>query len=350
MNSRERVLKTLKGEMPDRVPLFEFIYQQAIYEATINKKPAAYNVLDAIDCSRVLGVDLVQGSLGAPEGWTPEFIKDDTYIDEFGTVYQITDASWPLNAPVDFPIKDKEDYKKYKWPDPTIKSRTYELIKGLERAKREIAVSGTVYGPFTQVWLMMGPEKMLINFYDEPDLMKNLMNDATDYLIEVVKAQDPLGIDVMLVAEDLGSNSGGFVSNEMFHEFILPYIERLLKTIKTPIFLHSCGGINEYMEDLIAAGIDAVHPLQRMAGMDLKTIKEKYGGRVTIVGNVNSSSTLPYGSPEDVEREVLECLDIGKPGGRYMMSSDHSLHPGIPVENIFKMFETTKKNGRYESL
>ena len=82
--------------------------------------------------------------------------------------------------------------------------------------------------------------------------------------------------------------------------------------------------------------------------MDLRTIKEKYGDRITLCGNVDSSRTLPYGTVEDVELETLACLEIGKPGGRYILASDHSLHDGISVENIKRMFAVGLEHGRYE--
>jgi uroporphyrinogen decarboxylase len=81
--------------------------------------------------------------------------------------------------------------------------------------------------------------------------------------------------------------------------------------------------------------------------MDIAYVKEKYGDRLTIAGNIDSSRILPYGSPEDVEKEVREAMAIAKPGGRYILSSDHSLHDGIPVENIKRLFKTGLETGVY---
>ena len=81
--------------------------------------------------------------------------------------------------------------------------------------------------------------------------------------------------------------------------------------------------------------------------MDIREIKEKFGHKICIVGNVDSSVTLPYGSPEDVDREVRECIRVAGPGGGYILASDHSLHDGIPVGNIKAMFDAGRKWGSY---
>ena len=91
--------------------------------------------------------------------------------------------------------------------------------------------------------------------------------------------------------------------------------------------------------------IAAIHPLQRTAGMDLRWVKEHYGRRFCIIGNVDSSRTLPFGTPEQVAAEAREAIDIAAPGGGYVLASDHSLHDGIPVENIRTLFRVGREYG-----
>jgi uroporphyrinogen decarboxylase len=68
--------------------------------------------------------------------------------------------------------------------------------------------------------------------------------------------------------------------------------------------------------------------------MDLRAVKAKYGRRFCLIGNIDSTRTLPYGTPADVAAEAQEAMAIAAPGGGYILASDHSLHDGIPVENI----------------
>ena len=74
-------------------------------------------------------------------------------------------------------------------------------------------------------------------------------------------------------------------------------------------------------------------------------MKEQYGHRFCLIGNIDSSRTLPYGTPADVAAEVREAIDIAAPGGGYILASDHSLHDGIPVENILAMFRVGPEYG-----
>ena len=122
---------------------------------------------------------------------------------------------------------------------------------------------------------------------------------------------------------------------------------RELKALGVPIILHSCGDVNMYLPDLVEAGIDGLNPLQRTANMDLKRVKDAFGDRISLVGNINASETLPYGSPADVEREVVEALRVAAPAGGYVMATDHSLHCGIPVSNVMALVKATRRHGVY---
>jgi uroporphyrinogen decarboxylase len=112
-----------------------------------------------------------------------------------------------------------------------------------------------------------------------------------------------------------------------------------------PVLLHSCGHIADYLDDLAETKIASVHPLQRTAGMDLCQVKEKYGRRFCIIGNIDSSRTLPYGTPAEAAAEVREAIDLAAPGGGYILASDHSRHDGIPVENIVELFRVGREYG-----
>jgi uroporphyrinogen decarboxylase len=129
---------------------------------------------------------------------------------------------------------------------------------------------------------------------------------------------------------------------------VLPYLDDLagyIDSLRVPVLLHSCGHITGYLDDIAQTKIVSIHPLQRTAGMDLRAAKEKYGSRFCLIGNIDSSRTLPFGTPEDVAAEVREAIDTAAPNGGYILASDHSLHDGIPVENILEMFQTGYEYG-----
>lgn len=348
MNSRERILKTIRGEIPDRVPMYDFLFQKEIYRALLNRECENYNVIDVIDVSRELHLDLADSKIDTAKGFETRYINENQYIDEWGTTYQKDEAAWPTDAPVAYPIQTYDDFKAYTFPDPTDAARYSGIQKGLEYANGEIAVTAGGNGPFTQAWMLMGPEELFINTMLEPEFIKALLRETTNYFIEVVKQLKKVGVDFITIAEDLGDSNQGFLRLDVFREIVLPELQRVMDAAAgTPVFFHSCGNINEYLDDIVDLGIAILHPMQRTAHMSLKEIKEKYGARVTLCGNVDSSRTLPYGTPEDVRKEAQECLDIAKKGGRFILASDHSLHDGISIENIKALFQTGLENGSY---
>lgn len=347
MNGRERILKTINGEIADRVPMFDFLFQQDIFRAVLGGKKEGYDLVEVIDASKKLDLDLAFGTVSVPVGYEVTRINENTYVDEWGTTYQQDAASWPVDAPIDFPIKDYEDFKKYKFPNPTDNGRFKGIKEGVDYANKEIAVMAGGNGPFTQAWMLMGPEELFVSVYTDPQFIKELLRETTDYYIGMIKPLQDAGVDMITLAEDLGDSNQAFLPPAKFKEFVLPELQRIMDAVDIPVFFHSCGHIKEYLDDIVDLGISVLHPMQRTANMSLKEIKEKYGHRVTLCGNVCSSATLPYGTTDDVEKEVVECMEIAKPGGRYILASDHSLHDGIGMENIYKMFDTARKHGAY---
>ena len=133
-----------------------------------------------------------------------------------------------------------------------------------------------------------------------------------------------------------------------FAQLYLPYLVELTEYVHglgVPVLLHCCGRFIDYLPDLAETKIAAIHPLQRTAGMDLRWVKEHYGRRFCIIGNIDSSRTLPFGTPATWRRRCGEAIGIAAPGGGYVLASDHSLHDGIPVENIRTMFAVGREYG-----
>ncbi len=354
MIPKERFLRALRLQPTDRVPLFDFLFQKPLFEALIGHAPESYNARDAMACTYALGLDAVWIPFGAFAGWQPPRLAENVYKDEWGTTFQSSPSAWPIDAPIAYPIHSRADLARYVPPDPTLPGRLDEIQTALainaQAGEKAVARMGGVGGPFTQSWMLMGYEEIAVNVYDDPGLLKEVAALNNYFALPAVERMADAGVDAIILSEDLGDSTREFMRLEHFREIYLPYIAEIVARIKArglPAILHSCGHISAYLDDLVALGLNAVHPLQRTAGMDLATVKRRYGDRICIIGNIDSSRTLPYGSEEDVAREVREALHIAMPGGGYVLASDHSLHDGIPVCNILKMFEVARAEGVY---
>ncbi len=110
--------------------------------------------------------------------------------------------------------------------------------------------------------------------------------------------------------------------------------------------MHNDGKIDLFLKDIVETRIDAYHPIEREAGMDLENVVKKYGHKLCTIGNVNNKTTMVRGTTSDVEEEAKECLKIAAPKGGHILFSDHNLHDDIPMENIYTLIETGKKYGK----
>ncbi len=349
MKRKERFLAALNHQAVDRVPLFDFLFQRPMYQTLIGRQPDGYNARDAIECALALDMDGVWLPFGGFNGYQPQYLDNNVYMDEWGTTYQTSASSWPIDAPVDYPIKSKADLLKYKLPDPTLPGRDLELRRGKNMANDDIAITGGITGPLTTAWLLMGYEALSYAMYDDPELVKGIFQLTLDFYKEAARLSVAAGADAMWVSEDYGDSSRAFFRLPQFRKYVLPYFAELVEYVDglgVPALLHSCGCMKEYLPDIAQTKIKSVHPLQRTAGMDLRWVKENFGERFCIIGNIDSSRTLPFGTPEEVIAEVREAIDIAAPGGGYILASDHSLHDGIPIENILAMFKTGADYGR----
>jgi uroporphyrinogen decarboxylase len=349
MNRKERFLAALRREIPDRVPMFDFLFQQPLFEALIGHRPEGYNGKDAVECALALDHDGVWLPFGGFSGYQPQYLAENVYRDEWGTTYQKNASSWPIDAPIDYPIKTRADLKGYRPPDPTLPGRAAEIEIARDMDNDDIALLGGVQGPLTTLWLLMGYEAISFALYDDPALITELCAISNEFFKEAARRSVEAGCVGIWVSEDLGDSTRGFFKLKHYRKYLLPpfvelvdYVDRL----GVPALLHSCGHITDYLEDLAQTKIASIHPLQRTAGMNLREVKERYGNRFCIIGNIDSSRTLPYGTPDEVAAEVREAIDIAAPGGGYVLASDHSLHDGIPVGNITTMFEVGAKYGQ----
>lgn len=347
LSPRQRLLTALRGGQPDRVPIFDWPFSPPLYAAYLGFRPASYNGRDAARLALALGLDGVPAPDSSPDGYVPAWLDDRRYRDEWGVLRQVDPAAWPLNAPIGPAEGALADYA---GPDPWAAGRERDVQDAAAIAGGEIAVIGAIDGPFSRPWMIAGMERFMLLCYDAPPVVEHLVRLCTDFAIVTGQRLAAAGADALIIADDFGYNSGPFLSLAHFRRYILPELRRELAALRPlglPILLHSCGNVSLYLDDLATTDIAGLNPLQRTAGMDLAAIKARYGRRWSLIGNIDASRTLPFGTPAEVEQEVIATLQVGAPGGGYVLCSDHSLHSGIPVENVRAMLEAGRRYGAY---
>ena len=207
-----------------------------------------------------------------------------------------------------------------------------------------MAANGNI---FETSWYMRGFERMLMDLALNPELPRAIFERVCSFYVEHFrKLLSAAGgeIDLVFTADDIGGQQGLLMSLDMWAEHIKPYHERLNRVIHefgARVIYHSDGAVMEAVPGLIEMGVDVLQALQFDAkGMDPVALKEAYGETLCFEGGVSVQSTLPWGTAEDVAREVRERIDVLGRSGGYILGPSHAIQAGTPPENIIALFDT----------
>ena len=376
MVSRERLIKALNHEESDRVPVD--LGTTNVTTITLGAYTRLKEYLGIDQESKVeivdraqqlvkpeekilmlLGIDTRSVWLKRPGNWKAETRKDRSYVDEWGIVRKKAKGSWYFDVIV-FPLEKAniDDLKRYSWPDPDDPERFKRLKKEAEKLYRDnkypIVVDPTGSIPFQNAQLLRGFDTLLMDLVLNQKFAEALMDKLLDFQIELLKKlfkEAGSYIDIIKVADDLGTQSGPLISPDLYKRLIKPRHRQLISFIKenskAKVFFHSDGGIYPFIEDLIEIGVDILNPIQVSAyGMDPRKLKREFGDQLCFWGGVDTQEVLPYGNVKDVQEEVKRRIDELAPGGGYILAPVHNIQPDVPPENICAMYKTAQEYGK----
>jgi uroporphyrinogen decarboxylase len=317
---------------------------------------------------------LTDGSLcRVPDAWRPVTTPDGSKIAYDGDIvafrmppegYYYDHVYWPLK---DATIEDLDDFV---WPAPFSFYKLPDVdnldiyLGGLEEEAKfwcensEYALVGAFGGSIYEAATgLMGYERFFTDILANRAFVEKLYDKLLDANLEYAKRYlDKVAdyIDVILVGgEDIGAQDRLEINPDLYREIVKPRQKKLWKFIKDNsrafLLVHSCGAISDIIEDYIEIGVDAINPVQVSgANMDSKTLKEKFGDRMTFWGGgCDTQRVLPFGSPEDVENEVKKRIEDFAPGGGFIFNQVHNIQPITSAENIVAMFDAAYKYGKY---
>jgi uroporphyrinogen decarboxylase len=348
LTGRERISTVLNGGIPDRVPYFDFVMSRRFIRHMTGEDPRLYRSECVVPACLKAGIDAawipVRGFMGCEytEGGGEE------YTDEFGVAFRRTEASWPVNAPVNPVMRNASDVRNYRYPEVS-RDRAEDVVAAVRRARGEIAVFAGIQGPLRTAWFLMGFENLCLNLFDDLDGVRALFAGAVDFNARLVEQLEGSGIDGIVISEDMGFAAGAYFSPEIFRDHVFPFQRELLRRARklgAPVILHSDGNLNSIIDDLMAMGFDAYHPFERKAAMDIFSVRARYPDAV-LIGNLDSKSTLAEGDMATIRADAEECIRRLGTRGRYVIASDHSINDAISPETILGLIEIVKTAGRY---
>ena len=258
----------------------------------------------------------------------------------------------PLSA-----VETVAEVEAYAWPNPDwfdcerigwFLDAADEYLPVAQWAARHsdyVRVVGHFDPIFSRIMDLCGMERGLLLMAARPDLVHAMVAHIADFLAERYRRMADAGrghIDFLMFGDDFAGQQGMLISPERWREYFLPVWRRLFAIAHEhgmKAQFHSCGAVRPVLGDLIDAGLDIFEVVQVTAvGMDPAALKREFGAHLTFYGGMDTQQILPYGTPEDVRREVRRLVDILGRGGRYLLSSMHVLMEDVPVENVLAMY------------
>ncbi len=372
MNSKERVITTLNGDIPDRVPIGEYAidfdtvekiighetYLRAKAKSQIafwenrHEEVAESYLKDQIELHEKLELDIL--NLNADATWqiptptdeaAPRKVNDTTWEDKYERVFKYSDITKDITCVKD-PVMESmkfsvEDYNKE--PRLSVRDeRSWKIIdRVIQRFKKEKFICGPS-GDEIGIVFLGGMERGCIELIQNPDVIKV----ATSFMLKQQNLDDEVmvhpGVDAILWGIDFGYKTGPFISPDMFRDFFLEAnkarVNNLHNKYGKKVVKHCCGNNWALLDFFIEIGYDAYQSVQATAGMDICEVKKLYGDKVTLWGGV-ALEHLISGTTDDVRRDVKKAMECAKPHGRFILGLSHSIAVGTKYDNYMAMLD-----------
>lgn len=334
-----RLLAAVRGETPDRVPLYEFFSDTQVQMRAIGDWPMDDalptsddpGMTDHIRAQYYLGYDYLISSTGFGLIGPKSLATTDSEGNPRG--FQNDQAA---------PVQTREDFDAYDWPTP--ERVDYSNVENCAaRLPDGMKVVGNLGGGLLEwgMWLM-GAEHFCLTLYDDPDLVRDLLGRVLDQQVAVasVVASHP---DVFMVAigDDMGFKTQTFLPPAALREFIFPGLKRIADAVHAqgkPFVLHSCGNLTLVMDDLIDdVGIQAKHSFEDVI-MPVTEVKSRWGDRVALLGGVDVD-ILCRATEKELRRYVRNIVETCGVGGGFALGSGNSIANYIPPQSLRVMLD-----------
>lgn len=374
MNSRERVLKAFNHEEPDRVPIFcqsimPNFYQMLMdkWEDEIEEKDIFFIGGKDFTIYKKLGFDSAWGAGGAAV-WCPseviqqhpfpgEGLVEGEYLSVDGRVHKSSillgaGHTWYVRPYLTTEEKADEWYDTYfdvEWNyDPNMAKNVNEIIKNTDM---------TVFVPtcglqaiLEPIWEGIGLGLLGKLLRKNKSKVKRYIDLRTKKAVLHAKLAAEADFDVYNLCDDTAFKNNTVIDPKIHRELVIPAYKQICNEIRKAgkkVFFHSDGFTEPYFEGLIEAGFHGVESLEPFAGMNLKHLKEKYGDKLCLIGNMDVSELLPYGTPEEVMNVVKQNIKDAGAGGGYILSPCTDITDSCKFENIQAMIAAVHKYGNY---
>ena len=383
MTPRERLFAALDHREPDRVPLdlgsthvtgISVVAYDNLraFLGLPEREPTIVDDVQQValpddDVMQRLGVD-VRGLFPVTSNNITVPLQDAgdawEYRDEWGLVHHMPKEGGLyfslVKSPLDAMSVTVEEIENHAWPVADAPDRIAGLREQAERYRADgyaVVLKGLSAGLCEVAIRIRGMENFLCDLMTEEDVTAALLDKLLQLKLEFWElALGELGdvVDVVLEADDYGTQESQLVPPGRFREVFKPRLRELFAQIKAgaphvKLLFHSGGSVREIIPDFIETGVDILNPVHiTAAGMEPAGLKRDFGDALCFWGGgVDTQGVLPSGTPEQVREDVRRNVEALAPGGGYVFNTVHNIQADVPAENIVAMYEELGECGRY---
>ncbi len=363
MKPRERVEIALSHREPDRCPLAvtftpEFARRLAasLGLTASNSTTTDYDYV----LEREVGCDLLLTAACRPDGYNylqlPPTVG--TYLDEWGIEWE-TGSCDTRNGTANYvrivshPLADAQALASFEPPDPLRPELYQNPTRTVERFKNDYFIVGVIPATvFETAWALRGLERLLVDMKLNPALAEKLLDIPLEYHLKVATRLVELGVDMVLLADDVGGEDRMLISPGMWRHYLKPRLAKLVAALKelnhrVKIAYHSDGAIYPILPDLIEVGVDVLHPVAPRS-LNPEKIKREFGDKLSFWGTVELIDAPPLKKPAEIEAQVVRLIkSVGKDGG-LIVGPTHPVEVSTPMENFWAMVNGVRQTFYHE--
>jgi len=351
MSPRERILRAMRRQLPDRVPR-EASFTQPLYETfcreTGETDPARYFGFDRRTIDFAAPTPPADFSRYLPADHRPGRVDEWGNLVVPGLHYDTTDYVYPMRN-----LRTVAELAAFPFPD----FRQPQCSEHFEAAVQHYhdegyAVTGSLWGTlFERTWHMRGMDNLFADFYDNQDFATALLDRMVEIRSYQASRYAEADVDILHTGDDIGMQDRLLMSLPMWRRWFKPRLAAVIaaaRHVKPEIIVeyHSDGSVVAFIPDLIEIGVNVLNPVQPEC-MNPAEIKRHFGDRLAFSGTVGTQTTMPFGTPEEVRRVVRERIETVGKGGGLVLAPTHTLEPDVPWENVVAFFAAADEFGHY---
>ena len=350
MNSYERVQCCLNHEPADRLPVDGY-FRDGVW----SRLAEWFGTKDHEQIRCEIGIDFRQLELQptagfraraarTPHGWRIAH-PDGSLEDEWGTRV-LFDGAGEYYRFVFHPLADKAALASYTFPGKGDVSRFPPPRSDSSKQFMVLAQNSNLW---KLMWHVRGLDQSLMDLADEDeDFVDAILDQALDWQLDLVRQQAAWGVDIIGAVGDIAMQDRMTMKPATWRRFFKQREARVIEEARRGgmqhFYFHSDGNMSAILDDLVEIGVDIINPVQPEC-MDLAEIKRRYGTKLTMHGTVSAQHTLPFGTPAEVQQEVLDRIAVCGYNGGLVLAPNNVVQHDVPLENLLAIYQTVKSVG-----